>query len=260
MASFAPETGKSELLTFSGKVTFGQPGPNGTILNAVTVGAGQQSAVSAGKNPITPKAVPSADMKRLDKESKPETATPAANSPNSASGGGSDKKKSDSANSSGSTGSTSDSGSTTGDKKGGATAGTASGATTGTTTGANGSTGDSGDRSPASVGGAGGSGNGNGSGSTGGSMAGPGSGAGSGSGSGSMPGPMPGMVDHSDLGGGAVNTGLPGSIGNVKIPDVSAVAPVTQPTAVTLPKCDFCSQAVQNGSSKVNVIIHLPGK
>lgn len=181
MTSFAPATGKSELVTFSGRVVFGQPGPNGTILNAVAVTAGQQSTVNLGKNPVVPKSIPAAEMKQMDKESKPETANGSANAsnPNSTNADRGDKKKSDSAG---------------------------------------------GDRGVASVGGAG-----------------------------------SGMVDHADLGGGAVNTGLPGTVGGVKVPDLSTVTPAN-PTAVTIPKCDFCTQAIQNTKSKVNVIIHFPGQ
>ena len=190
MTSFSPATGKSELVTFSGRVLFGQPGPNGTILNAVAVVTGQQSAVSLGKNPLAPKAIPATEMKRMDRESKPETAAPAVgsgssqgssqgSSPGSPSADAGDKKKSDTS---------------------------------------------TGDRGVASVGATG-----------------------------------SGIVDHADLGGGAVSTGLPGTIGGVKIPDLSTVTPLN-PTAVTLPKCDFCTAAIQNTKSKVNVIIHFPGQ
>ena len=228
MTSFDPASGKSQLVTFSGKVMFGQPGPNGTMTNAVQVLPGNKSEVKPGSVPAAPQAVPPAEMKKIDSESKADSTPAAAGSASAATTKKKDGGKTDSAGATaGAAGVTTAGGSDSGSSSSSSTS-TANSTTAGaTTTSATGST----DRAPASAGGA--------------------INAGS------------GMVDHGDLGGGAIFSPSNPSSGGVSVPSLSpaqavAAAPAA-PVAPTLPACAFCTAATQSTKSKVNVIIHLPG-
>ena len=68
LTSFDDSTGRSEVITFRGKVEVGLLGPSGAILNSVQVGVGQTTVVLPGNLPETPKALPPLELKRLDTE------------------------------------------------------------------------------------------------------------------------------------------------------------------------------------------------
>jgi hypothetical protein len=89
MTGFDPKTNKSEVVTFRGKVEFGQPGPGGQILNPVQVGAGQKTEAVAGQPPAPPKTVPPKELAAANTESKAETG--GGGGSGSGSGGSSDK-------------------------------------------------------------------------------------------------------------------------------------------------------------------------
>jgi hypothetical protein len=69
LTGYDSKTGKSEVVTFRGKVDFGQPGPNGTITNAVHVGAGQKTEASPGQPPAPPHAVPAKELNSMKQSS-----------------------------------------------------------------------------------------------------------------------------------------------------------------------------------------------
>jgi hypothetical protein len=73
LTSFDTRTQKSEVITFRGKVEFGQPGPGGTILNSVSVTAGQTTTVSIGQAPEPPRVVAPKQLETESKETKAET-------------------------------------------------------------------------------------------------------------------------------------------------------------------------------------------
>ncbi len=75
LTSYDPASNKSQVVTFTGRVEVGQPGPNGQILNPVLVGAGQKTEVTAGLPPLAPQAVPPAEFDQIKSES---TADPSA--------------------------------------------------------------------------------------------------------------------------------------------------------------------------------------
>lgn len=64
--------GMSNVVTFSGKVAFGIPGPNGSIQNPVYVGAGQQTSASGNKPPGAPTSVPKDQLAKMDNETNAE--------------------------------------------------------------------------------------------------------------------------------------------------------------------------------------------
>lgn len=75
LTSFDRSTSKAEVLTFKGTVEVGQPGPGGSIMNPVRVGAGQKTEAFPGAPPAPPKAVPPKEMEKVGSESKAETAS-----------------------------------------------------------------------------------------------------------------------------------------------------------------------------------------
>ncbi len=70
LTSFDAKTSKTEIVTFKGNVDVGTPGPGGTIMNAVSVGAGQKTEALPGAPPAPPKMVPAGDMDKMNKETK----------------------------------------------------------------------------------------------------------------------------------------------------------------------------------------------
>ncbi len=68
-------TKTAQVITFSGSVAVGQPGPGGTIKNPVFVQAGQMTSAGAGKTPETPKSVPKEDLNKMNNETKADTAS-----------------------------------------------------------------------------------------------------------------------------------------------------------------------------------------
>ena len=108
LTSYAPTTGKSEVVTFSGKVDVGQVGPGGTLINAVSVTAGQKTVAAPNQPPAPPVAVPPSELKQLNNSSSsssntqsPSGAT-ASNTKGGSSNSNSDSKDSKSSSPSGS--------------------------------------------------------------------------------------------------------------------------------------------------------------
>lgn len=87
IAGFNPGTRATTVVTFSGVVAVGTPGPNGSIGNPVFVKPGQTTSVNEGAKPETPKAVPQDQMKNMNQESSADTAEggPSAEAPASSS-------------------------------------------------------------------------------------------------------------------------------------------------------------------------------
>lgn len=77
ITGFNRQTRQSSIVTFSGMVAVGTPGPKGEILNAVFVRPGQTTNVGEGKTPEPPKALPKDDLNNMNQES----ANNAANNP-----------------------------------------------------------------------------------------------------------------------------------------------------------------------------------
>lgn len=73
LTGFDPKTNKSEVVTFKGKVEFGQPGPGGSIQNAVQVGAGQKTEATPGQPPAPPKSIPPRELQQMNSETKADT-------------------------------------------------------------------------------------------------------------------------------------------------------------------------------------------
>lgn len=80
LTGYSPSTGKTEVVTFSGRVDVGQPGTNGTIANPVSVGPGQKTEAAAGQPPAPPRPVPASELKQLNQStsSSPTSAGPAS--------------------------------------------------------------------------------------------------------------------------------------------------------------------------------------
>lgn len=74
VAGFNSQTRQTSVVTFSGVVAVGSPGPNGQIANAVFVKPGQATNVGEGQKPEAPKAVPKDQMQNMNQESSADTA------------------------------------------------------------------------------------------------------------------------------------------------------------------------------------------
>lgn len=66
LTSFDRKTTKTEVVTFRGKVDVGTAGANGTIMNPVSVPAGQKTEALPGVPPAPPKPVPASEMKEMN--------------------------------------------------------------------------------------------------------------------------------------------------------------------------------------------------
>lgn len=66
ITGYNPSTRISEVITFSGIVAVGQPGPKGAILNPVFVNKGQMTKASLGKAPEPPKELPIEELKSIE--------------------------------------------------------------------------------------------------------------------------------------------------------------------------------------------------
>lgn len=270
LTSFDSKTNQSSVVTFHGRVEFGQPGAGGTIQNPVMVTPGQVSVASAGAAPSTPVAMPKQQLASMEKESNADTASAAApkdsasdsRQPSSSdekkkeegsktdgaktddkkSEGNKDTAKNDGAKSEGtkSEGTKTEGAKTEGAKPegaktetakgGGTTGGPGPSANTGNATGTTGS-----DKSPAA-------------GST--SAVGAPTAATGERMPASVAPSVPGKSDMfrpSDLAGG----------GTTPIPVLGPALPVLPPTIpqTNIPACDFCNQTIQNGNSKLLINI-----
>ncbi len=70
LAGYNRSSAQTEVVTFSGQVEFGAPGPGGTIINAVPVAAGQSSWSLKGQPPAPPAPVSPTQMAQLNEETQ----------------------------------------------------------------------------------------------------------------------------------------------------------------------------------------------
>ena len=76
LTSFNQANGKSEVVTFSGKVDVGQVGPKGQIINSVSVSAGQKTFSAPNQPPAPPVMVPASELKQLNNSTNASNASP----------------------------------------------------------------------------------------------------------------------------------------------------------------------------------------
>lgn len=97
IAGFNSATRQTTVVTFTGVVAVGTPGPNGQIANAVFVKPNQQTSVSEGKTPESPKAVSKEQIQQMNQESKADTAKGGSTSDSSGSQAKGEETKKDDA-------------------------------------------------------------------------------------------------------------------------------------------------------------------
>lgn len=90
LTSFNRSTRASSVVTFTGKVEFGTPGPGGSIANAVSVTPGTQASSTGGAPPTAPAPVPKSQLAVMDSDTQ-------ADAPGVTGGSGSDSGSSDGA-------------------------------------------------------------------------------------------------------------------------------------------------------------------
>jgi hypothetical protein len=251
LTSYEPSTKTSQVVTFQGKVEWGQPGPNGTVQNPVMVKVGQTSVASASAPPSQPTPMSAAELKKADVESKPETAAPA-----SAGGSSNGGAKNGSGNSNSSGGGSSGSSSSSG--------GSSSSSGSGGSSSSSGSGGGNSSGAGAGAGAGGGAGAAAGSGSGGATQA---SAADPGSDSGRAPAAVSGVApaapaatsdtSHSDLFNSNDLAGGKTPMAPPPLPVIPQLPTLALPNLTTIPKCDFCNQIIQNGSGTAQVKIHV---
>ena len=66
ITGFNPATQQTRIVTFSGVVAAGQPGPGGQILNAVFVKPGMSTSIDQGKPPEPPRPMPTEDLNKAN--------------------------------------------------------------------------------------------------------------------------------------------------------------------------------------------------
>jgi hypothetical protein len=76
--SFDRGTRATKVVTFEGRVAFGQPGVGGAISNPVMVNPGQMTTVTAGAPPAPPVSVPKAELANMESQSVADPADAAA--------------------------------------------------------------------------------------------------------------------------------------------------------------------------------------
>ena len=69
LSGYNKQNGQSQFVTFHGMVEVGQPGPGGTIVNAVRVAPGQMTVASVGAPPSQPQSVPANQLASMDSDS-----------------------------------------------------------------------------------------------------------------------------------------------------------------------------------------------
>ena len=79
LASFSRQNNSTNIVTFEGRVSFGLPGANGTIINPVTVAVGQMATSVGGNIPTPPQPVPPGQLATMDKSSDAEKAQAPSN-------------------------------------------------------------------------------------------------------------------------------------------------------------------------------------
>jgi hypothetical protein len=103
MMGFDTKTQTSHVVTFSGMVAVGQPGPGGSIVSPVYVPPGHMTQVEGNKPPAPPAALPATELKQINQESNAEAKQPASASTSTSTSetaaGGNEKKDRPNANS-----------------------------------------------------------------------------------------------------------------------------------------------------------------
>lgn len=97
LTSFDRRSNRAEVITFKGRVEVGTLGPNGAILNAVQVGAGQKTEAVLGRPPAPPKSVPPVEIDRANTDSQADLAG-ASSSPAGSSSASNSSSSSNSSN------------------------------------------------------------------------------------------------------------------------------------------------------------------
>lgn len=70
LTSYSPSNNQSSIVTFHGKVEFGLPGPNNTIMNPVFVTPGTQASNTGAAAPTPPTPVAKSELAKMDNDSK----------------------------------------------------------------------------------------------------------------------------------------------------------------------------------------------
>ncbi len=220
------QNNQSQVVTFSGKVEFGLPGPGGTIANPVIVTPGMSATNSPGSAPTPPAPVPKEQLNSLDSETQADAPTGGSNTQNTASNTQDDSGKKEE-------GGAKNEQSGAPDKQAG-TGGANEGESGGT-----GSSGGGGEGQSAGTGGPGGAG---------------GAGGSSGGEGGRSPANAPAsesactMCNVPDAG--------PGTGAMPKPPEPPAPVPVLPPIGGVIPVCgDGCRSGIEQGNSRL--IIHV---
>lgn len=237
LASFDPGPKVSKVVTFSGVVEVGKPGAGGAILNPVRVSPGQFTTATPGSAPSAPSPVPKAELNQLNQQTKAETAK---GSETSSAGGGAhadgEQKKEQGKEQNKDGDQSKDQGKT--EQKDNAKDSTKDSAKD--------------KRSPASLSPAGAD-----TASSGDSSKGSGTKGASLAAGGSFGTAMPSMMDSRDLGPAALT-------GVAAPPDFSnhggnlvVIAPVTRPTDVLPPRCDFCNSVLTGTKTRLNIQINI---
>jgi hypothetical protein len=78
MTSYNKVDKSSQVITFRGAVEFGLPGPNGAIMNPVSVTPGKTANSVAGAAPGAPTNMPKSELAKMDNDTKADTAGPAS--------------------------------------------------------------------------------------------------------------------------------------------------------------------------------------
>lgn len=266
LASFNQSTQTSKVVTFSGMVEVGKPGPNGAILNTVKVAPGQFTTASPAKPPTPPAAVPKAELNSLNQESKVEANNKDSSSSNNKSASNSKSNDSKDENSKDTTSKdggskdagnkdsgNKDSGNQAKNSSGGASGGPASSAPSdGSTTASNSSNGAS-TSSNSAGNGSGGASNlsGNSPSNT--------STMDSAARAPSAVGPAPGsMLSSSDLGPAAAIGGANFNLAGSAAPAPANFSAISTPQAITAPPtCTFCNSTLTSTKSHLSIAVKV---
>ena len=78
LTSYTPSNNQSQIVTFQGKVEFGLPGPNGSIMNPVFVTPGTQASALGSAAPTPPTPVSKSELAKMDNESRGQDRSPSS--------------------------------------------------------------------------------------------------------------------------------------------------------------------------------------
>ena len=93
LTGYSPATKTAQIITFSGTVAVGAPGPNGKIENPVFVQPGQMTSAGSDGKPAAPAAVPKEQLKQEQQETNADTAKGTTDKPASESKEAKEEKK-----------------------------------------------------------------------------------------------------------------------------------------------------------------------